>query len=592
VGRIPEETLQTIRDRVDLVELVGRHVALKKAGRSFKGLCPFHHEKTPSFTVNPDRGIFHCFGCGEGGNAFAFLMRLEGLSFPEAVRTLAADCGVAIPEAGGEPGVAERVFEANAVAQRFYRKALAGAEGLGARTYLAERGLDAASIEAFGIGFAPPGWDELARELRRASVPEAIAARAGLLRERPSGGHYDLLRGRVTFPIQDARGRVVAFGGRALGADQEPKYLNSPESPVFRKREAFYGLPHALENIRRRERIVVVEGYFDRIALHRAGVEETLATCGTALSEDHGRALRRRARQAVLLFDGDAAGRRAALRALEILVPAGLRVRAAALPAGDDPDTFLAREGAEALRALVDEAPAGLDLAIADAVAGGVVAPEARADAVAAVVPLLARIPDATERSAWAQRLALAAGAREEDVLASVRAAVRGDALPDEAAASAPWRPSSNEDRKLTTLVQALLQHPAAAAGIDAPALCGALADPAWRELVVALADADGVPPERVEARLGDAARARLHALAADPGPDYEGPQAAKAVRDCAAWFERRRASERQRALTEQLRRASSPEEALRLLGRKQGRLFEGEAGEGSVPGLEATDLR
>jgi DNA primase len=296
VGRIPEETLQAIRDRVDLVGLVGRHVALKKAGRSYKGLCPFHHEKTPSFTVNPDRGIFHCFGCGESGNAFAFLIRIEGLSFPEAVRALAADCGVPIPEAsapgrGEEAGLAERIAEANAVAQRLYRSALGSEAGRGAREYLAGRGLGDDDIERFGIGYAPDGWEELARELRRANVPAAIGERAGLLRERPSGGHYDLLRGRVTFPIQDARGRVVAFGGRALAADQEPKYLNSPEGPLFRKREGFYGLPHALEGIRRRERVVVVEGYFDRIALHRAGIEEALATCGTALSEDHARAL-------------------------------------------------------------------------------------------------------------------------------------------------------------------------------------------------------------------------------------------------------------------------------------------------------------
>ena len=246
MGRIPEETLQAIRDRTDLVGLVGRHVALKKAGRSFKGLCPFHHEKTPSFTVNPDRGIYHCFGCGESGNAFAFLMRVEGLAFPEAVRALAAECGVAIPEAGrgesGEAGLLERVFEANAVAQRLYVRALAGDEGSAARVYLAERGLGPDDVARFGVGFAPEGWEELARELRRANVPAAIGVRAGLLRERPSGGHYDLLRGRVTFPIQDARGRAVAFGGRALTSDQEPKYLNSTESPVFRKREAFYGL--------------------------------------------------------------------------------------------------------------------------------------------------------------------------------------------------------------------------------------------------------------------------------------------------------------------------------------------------------------
>jgi DNA primase len=573
VGRIPEETLQAIRDRVDLVGLVGRHVALKKAGRSWKGLCPFHHEKTPSFTVNPDRGIFHCFGCGESGNALTFLMRVENLTFPEAVRTLAAECGVEVPESaqgGGEAGLVERLLEANAVAQRLYRSALASEAGKGARAYLAQRGLGAPDVERFGIGLAPDSWDELERALRRAGVPAAIGERAGLLRERPSGGHYDLLRGRVTFPIQDARGRVVAFGGRALAADQEPKYLNSPESPLFRKREAFYGLPHALDGIRRSDRIVVVEGYFDRIALHRAGLEEALATCGTALSEDHARSLRRRARQVVLLFDGDAAGRRAALRALDVLLPSGLRVRAASLPAGDDPDTLLAREGAEALRAIVEQAPAGLDLAIADAVAGGCATPEQKADAVGAVVPLLARIADPTERSAWAQRPALAAGTRDADVLASVRAAARGGEPAEPAAPAAP-RLASPEDRQLAQLVQALLDHPGCGAQID-PLLLEVIEDPAWRELVAALREASGSQAAGslmawLEARLGDAALARLHEATEAPGCDASA--AAKVVEQTVKRLLANDLRRRKHELTQQLRQAA-PEQASPLIERKQ----------------------
>jgi DNA primase len=577
VGRIPEDTLQAIRDRTDLVELIGRHVALKKAGRSYKGLCPFHHEKTPSFQVNPDRGIFHCFGCGESGNAFAFLMRVEGLSFPEAARTLAASAGIAIPESGRgeEAGVLERVLEANAAAQALYRRALASDAGQDARAYLEKRGLPADAIEAFGVGFAPPAWDALVNELRRLRIPAEIGARAGLLRERESGGHYDLLRGRVTFPIQDARGRVVAFGGRAMAADQEPKYLNSPESPVFRKREAFYGFPHALEAIRRGDRIVVVEGYFDRIALHRAGVEEALATCGTALSEDHARALRRRARSAVLLFDGDAAGRRAALRALELLLPAGLRVRAAALPPGDDPDTFLLREGPEALRALVDQAPAALDLAIADAVAPGVVQPEQKADALARVVPLVAKIVEPAERTAWAQRLALAVGARELDVEASVRAVARGAQAADVVTVRGPVH-ASRDERHLAQLVQVLLEHPAAAAEVDGAQLAEAAADPVGRELVGALFAAAGVVPgaasmvPALEARLGPEALAKLHALAAEDAPECDPETARRVIRDIGARFEKRRRQERQRALTESLH-GSAPGESTRILREKVG---------------------
>lgn len=582
MARIPEETLQTIRDRTDLVDLVGRHVALKKAGRTYKGLCPFHHEKTPSFQVNPERGIYHCFGCNESGNAFAFVMKVEGLTFPEAVRTLAAGCGVEIPEAGRDDGgVVERVLAANAAAQRFYQAALASDAARGARDYLARRGLDGESLERFGVGYAPPGWDELAGELRRAGIPASVGERAGLLRERASGGHYDLLRDRVTFPIQDARGRVIAFGGRALAAEQEPKYLNSPETPVFRKREAFYGFPHALEAIRRSDRVVVSEGYFDRIALQRAGVEEAVATCGTALSEDHARALRRRARGVVLLFDGDVAGRRAALRALEVLLPAGLRVRAAALPPGDDPDSLLVRDGPEALRAVVEQAGAGLDLAIESALARGCASPEQRADAVGAVVPLLAKVADPTERTAWAQRLALAVGARELDVEAAVRAAARSGASVEAPAALAPRfsEPAQDgaEERHLGQLVQALLQYPAAVAELDATALVAQVSTPLWRDIVAAVSAACSARAggadllAALEGALAPEALARVHGLAADEGPVYEdAARAGRALRDIANWFERRRRKAHQRALTEALR-ASSPDESAQLLGRKVG---------------------
>ncbi|HEX2484214.1 MAG TPA: DNA primase [Myxococcota bacterium] len=583
MARIPEETLQTIRDRTDLVDLVGRHVALKKAGRAYKGLCPFHHEKTPSFSVNPDRGIYHCFGCGESGNAFDFLIKIEGLTFPEAARALAAGCGVEILESGaGDGGLVERLLAANAAAQKFYQHALASDAGRGARDYLAGRGLDAESIARFGVGYAPPGWEELAAELRRAHIPAELGERAGLLRERASGGYYDLLRDRVTFPIQDARGRVVAFGGRALAADQEPKYLNSPETPVFRKREGFYGFPFALEAIRRSDRVVVSEGYFDRIALHRAGVEEAVATCGTALSEDHARALRRRARHVVLLFDGDAAGRRAALRALETLLPAGLRVRAAALPPGDDPDSLLAREGPEALRAVVERAGAALDLAIESATERGCATPEQRADAVAAVVPLLAKLADPTERTAWAQRLALAVGARELDVEATVRAAARsgGAAEPPAALAprhGAPLESAGPEERHLGHLVQVLLQHPGAVSGLDPALLAEDAPSALWREIVAGVAAAcagranGGEVLAALEPVLSPAALARVHALAADFGPVSEDAAlASRALADIAAWFERRRRKARQRELTEALR-ASPPDESAQLLGRKVG---------------------
>ncbi|NNL67251.1 MAG: DNA primase, partial [Myxococcales bacterium] len=373
MARIPEETLQAIRDRVDLVDLIGRHVNLKKSGRNFTGLCPFHQEKTPSFNVNVERQIFHCFGCGEGGNAISFLIKHENLTFPEAARTLARELGIEVPEHDATPGasgLAERLRGANQLAQELYVEALAASQAEGARAYLAQRGIGPEEIASFGIGFAPASGRALLGRLEREKIPAEIGKQAGLLGARDDR-HFDMLRGRVTFPIQDARGQVLGFGGRAMSDEQKPKYLNTPESPVYKKREVLYGLHLALAAMRKNERAVVVEGYFDRIAMHRAGVEEAVATCGTSLTAEHARALRRRTQRVVLVFDGDAAGQKAIESSLHVLLPEGLRVEAVLLPAGQDPDDLLASEGAEGLRARVDAAVPAIELVTRRHVANG-----------------------------------------------------------------------------------------------------------------------------------------------------------------------------------------------------------------------------
>jgi DNA primase len=572
MGRIPEDTIQAIRDRVDLVDLIGRHVTLKKAGRSFKGLCPFHQEKTPSFTVNPERGIFHCFGCGESGNAFAFLMRHENLTFPEAARTLAAECGIEIPRTGGgEEGVVERILAANDAAQKLYRAALASSAGKAARAYLEQRGLGGDLVERFGIGFAPDRWDAVTTALAKQRIPASLGEKAGLLKQRERGGHYDLLRARITFPIQDVRGRVVGFGGRALGADQQPKYLNSPETPVFRKRESFYGFPFALEPIRRSERAVIVEGYFDLIALHRAGIEAALATCGTALTDGHARNLRRRTRNLVLLFDGDEAGQRAMLRALEVLLPHGLRVRAAALPVGEDPDDFLARDGAAALRELVDAAPDALELAIQHALAGGCETPWEKADAVAAVVPLLALLPDPVERGEYTRRLAMACRSDARDVEAAVRRAARADATSDRDDSAAPAvRRETPEDRRFADVVEILLEHPGHAGEVESDALLACAPDPVWSELTTAVLEAcrrdAAVNVAGLADRFEGLARERLLRLACRSEGLYEDAERAlRALQDTLTWLERRRRRNEALALTARLRIASEDREALLL---------------------------
>src|SRR5262245_27667065 len=537
-----------IRDRGDIVDLVGRHVALKTAGRSYKGLCPFHHEKTPAFIVTPERGTWHCFGCGEGGNAFAFLMRHDNLTFPEAVRSLAAGLGIEIPESdSGERGLLEGVLRANTLAHEYYQRALAGDEGRGARAYLAGRGLGDEDARRLGLGFAPERWEGVVEALRRGRVPSEVAERAGLVRARAGGGHYDLLRGRLVFPIQDARGRVIGFGGRALAPAQEPKYLNTPESPAFRKREAFYGLPHALEAMRSKDRAIVVEGYFDRIALEKAELGESLASCGTALTEEHARSLARRTRNVVLLFDGDAAGQRAMLRALEVALPAGLRVRAAALPPGVDPDDFLRSEGAAALRRLVDEAPPALEVAIAKAAAAGCRTPWERADAVAAVVPLLALVSDPVERGEFARRLALAVGADPADVTAALRRERKGEDA--EPAPGAPRR-LRDEDRHYATLLRLLLDHPAALGPVDAAELLELAPDPDWRALAeTVLAAPPGALASLVDELQGENRR-RLSALANEPRPDLDLPERALRIfHDELRWLRERRDEQERKAV-------------------------------------------
>lgn len=553
MGRIPEETIQLVRDRVDVVDLVGRYVSLRQAGRNHKGLCPFHQEKTPSFVVNASRQTFKCFGCGEGGSVFQFLMRIENLTFPEAVRNLAAQHGIEVPETGGSPDRTGPLFEANELAQHLYRDALAEPGNPGA-AYLEARGIDAAAIERFGMGYAPERWDAVAAALRARGLSAEVGERAGLLKQGRQGSHYDHLRGRVTFPIRDVRGRIVAFGGRAVGEGQEPKYLNTPESPVFAKRRAFFGFPAALEPMRREGRAVVVEGYFDLVALVRAGIAACVATCGTALTEEHARELRRRTRVVVLLFDGDEAGQKAMERALEVLLPAGLRVHAAVLPAGVDPDDFLAREGAEALRRLVEEAPAALEVVIRRAAARGCATPAEKADAVAGLAPLLVKLSSPVERGAWEDQLALATGVHPDDVRAAVRAQLRGQD-PRDAVPVAP-RVEPAEVRKLHQLARSLVEHPHLAPHVDFDPLASLAGHPVV-EVIRTLVDAAradrSVDLEELSGGLSEAARSLLYALAAEDEPPEEGA-ARQTVADTNHWLALRQRSAAQRSLTERLR--------------------------------------
>ncbi len=357
-GRIPDEIIDTVRDRTDIVQVVSTHVALRRVGANLVGLCPFHGEKTPSFNVSPERQTFHCFGCGVGGNVFTFLMRVEGRAFPEVVERLAREQGIELPRRPDTPGEArarserERLLKVTGAAREHFRARLQSSPA--ARAYLAERGVEEATIARYGIGYAEDAWSGLADYLGREGFAGALGARAGLLIERRGSGHYDRFRHRIMFPIEDLNGNTVGFGGRALGGGQtagdDAKYLNSPETPLYDKGRMLFGLRQAREAIRREERVIVVEGYFDAILLAQAGFENVVAPCGTALTPGQVRVLRRFTRDVVTAFDSDEAGRSATERAMRLFIEEGVQGLGLALPEGMDPDDLVRQEGPEAMR--------------------------------------------------------------------------------------------------------------------------------------------------------------------------------------------------------------------------------------------------
>ncbi len=365
MGLIPESVIEDVLARTDILDTARQYVSLKRAGQNYKGLCPFHDENTPSFFVHPDMGIYKCFGCGEGGNVYQFLMSMEGWSFPETVRHLADQCGVEIPDPDPEEEKARRkrregkklYYEIMEAAGDFYRDRLWGDDGEVARLYLDERGISEEMAEAFGLGYAPDGWEHLLDHLRGEGYRPEVLHRAGLVMANDRGGYYDRFRHRVVFPVVDVWGHTLAFGGRTLAMEEGgAKYINSPETKFYTKGEQLYGLDVAKRSIQKEEWALVVEGNFDVIALHDAGLSTAVAPMGTALTEDQARLVGRFARQVIVAFDGDDAGEEATLRCLPALEKAGLEAKVVRFEAGEDPDTFVRREGVDALRELVDDA--------------------------------------------------------------------------------------------------------------------------------------------------------------------------------------------------------------------------------------------
>ncbi len=553
-GRISDDAIRTIRERANLVEVVSEVVALRRRGNRAIGLCPFHAEKTPSFNVSEQDGFYHCFGCGEGGDVFTFVMKTQSASFPEAVRAVAQRFGLAVPEeAAGSAPRSEPLVAVTEAAAAFFRGALRSDTGARARAYLAERGVRPETIERFGLGYAPGGGDALARHLRAQAFSLDDAVGVGLVMPRTGGGLLDRFRDRLTFPIADPRGRVIAFGGRILpgappAADPPPKYLNSPESPIFHKGRTVYGLGLARDAIREHGRVVVVEGYLDVIALAQAGIGEAVAPLGTALTAEQLAVLGRFTERVIACFDGDAAGRRAAARSFPVFIDAGLWGRGVFLPEGDDPDTFVRTRGAEAFGALLDTAEPLIEAWLREAVGPDRDAVGRRAGAARQVARLLQRLRgrDPDRFDVLAGRAAQTIGVAEE------RLRAEGVAVPvAPAAAPAATRAAGPEE----IIVELIAAHPEVAERVRQAAIVPEFEHPGWRttaeRLLTEAADDRTATLQTLPRELRDRVARRLL-------DESDEDERERVLADCIAAIHRRRLRRTRTRLLAELRAAEA----------------------------------
>jgi DNA primase len=560
----PQSFLDDLKSQTDIVAVVGDVVPLKKAGATWKGLCPFHQEKTPSFTVNRDKGVFHCFGCGAGGDAVSFVEMHLKIAFPEAVRFLAQRAGIPVPEPTGGPEDRQAAAERDAIvklhedAAAFYREQLASAAGARARRELESRGLSPETIAAFGYGYAPAGGREtLQTRLADQKVPLALQIKSRLVVQRDDGRMADFFRNRLMIPIARDTGALVAFGGRALDPGQVPKYLNSPETPIYTKGRTLYGLNVTKGAIRKHNYCVLVEGYFDLAQVWQAGIQPVVASCGTALTAAQGRTLKRFTSKVVLSFDPDAAGQGAAVRSSELLVAEGFQVNVALLPEGTDPDTFVRNSGSRAyverltgsrpyLDFVLDRAAERLDLS----------RPDSRRTFLNQMLSVAAGIPDAAARDQFADRLAHKARITETVIRDEIRKAAAERRREAPAVAVPPVaRMMPAEQGLLWALVHRPVEGLAAVARLDPGDLEGLLAAPVYG-LAASLAD---VPPDLLPSllreRLNEGERALL-----DRAARAEAPVAPAA--DCVTTLRRRRFDRERAAIQDEIDRLQDRSEA------------------------------
>ncbi len=526
--------VETVRSAADIVQLVSEYVPLRRSGRRYVGLCPFHEEKTPSFSVDPERQLFYCFGCQTGGDVFKFVQLYEKVDFREALEQLARKWRVPVPRGRERPDPRARLLEVNQAAEAFFRRCL-GDERLGraCREYLERRTVPGAVVAKLGLGYAPPGWEELRRYLLGRGFGAEELLRAGLtIRRREGSGEYDRFRHRLIFPIRDLGGRVVAFGGRALG-DEEPKYANSPETALYVKGDHLYGLDLARGAIRAAGFAIVVEGYLDLAALLGAGFDNAVASLGTALTPAQVQLLARFTQRVVVSYDGDAAGGAAAVRSLDLLLARGFEVRVVELPPGKDPDDLIREQGGAAYGRRVEAAPTYLEFLVRrQARMRDLSQPRERVAALNEVLPHVARLPSAVERAAMVGTLAETFRVDDEIVLQELRACLRAGrpALRHVVRPEPPLRqvearlvslllrfegarqwaqeemtPADLEGTQVRGIVETLLRLQSQGSPVDYPTLFGALQDEGDRALLTRIAFRD--EPEGTSDEVGDCLR-------------------------------------------------------------------------------------
>jgi DNA primase len=535
-----DSDISRVRDSVDIVDLVSGYVSLKKRGKSWLGLCPFHSEKTPSFNVNADKQIFHCFGCGVGGDAFKFLELQKGLNFPEAVRELADRAGISLPESRPRGDTKKDQDERKALlsvlaeAADHFRRELEGPGGSAARAYLSKRGVSDAIVQEFGLGWSRQEWEGLHRHLKQKGFAPALQEKAGLVVKRSEGeGYYDRFRGRIIFPIRDINGSVIAFGGRVMD-DALPKYLNSPETPLYSKSNILYGMDRAKEAARKHDHFILVEGYLDAIACHQHGVRNTVATLGTALTDGHLRMMRRFTKKLKLIFDPDPAGIRAALRSFDLLVGSGMQVKVVTLPGGDDPDTVLAKQGREVFGASLAAAAPLMDFVLAQIVRNSTTASiEEKNEQAQQLKGYLARLPSEVEKGLYIKRSAEVLGVDEGDLRKEIVKFSGTGRTGAEQAAPVPQR-AGQRPRAEEMLIHLMLRDDGIARSVGGRIGPADFTDPLFRraaERILAVIAAGGSTDVRALSVDGDEELNRLFTRYSVMDADYADPD--RTCTDC-----------------------------------------------------------